>query len=755
MDWNGVGQECYPAGVEPACALGEPSVDRSRADVDVRPMPPAAWCTLRAMAKRSGVFVGAALALGLLAAPAGAVETTVGCAGLQGALSAAKAGDRITLDELCTSGFPYTLPAVQLTLAGTPGAGFDGGSVVQLEGSGSSPTIEGLVFENAHSSGTSSGGALTLNLAPSGATVTLAHDTFANDVASEGEGGGARINTGSATVAVNDSTFTGDTAAGAGGALAIFANGASLSGDTFTGDSASGASARGGGLLVDTSEGPIALSDSRFNGNTANGAGGGAELATATAQAVGFTLVGNTFADNGVSDPAGANKGGSYLGGGLSLAGQGAQPAGAVQRANTFDANSISFKAAPISAWGGGESTFRTALQSTGDRFTNNTLQPPSAATNEKADRVFGWGAGLSMAQCGDTTEEPPAEPNVVSTLSDAVVAGNTLLSGPSANGAGIYVGIVCKIAYTTLQMNDSTVAGNVVSGASGPVAGISGGPRDVLGLTNTIVYGDAGGPELGGFQGLAGVSATYSDVCSGSAPFAGAGNICADPRLVGPGPGGADVHETAASPTLERGSNALIPAGLGTDAFGGPRVLGPILCAGSPAAVVDIGAAEFAYPAPSCPPPVALPIVTAPTAPILSNLTETAIAWRVGKLLARLSAARPRRHPKYPVGTTFSFKLDRAAQVTFKFTHSVSGRRVGRRCVAQTRRNRRGRRCTRTLVAGTLAFAARAGTNKVRFQGLIARGRRLAPGNYTLLATASASGKRSATAYIGFTIVR
>ena len=69
------------------------------------------------------MLVGAllALALGLLASPAGAAETTVNCGGLQGALSGAKAGDRITLNELCKGGFPYKLPSLPVTLAGTPG----------------------------------------------------------------------------------------------------------------------------------------------------------------------------------------------------------------------------------------------------------------------------------------------------------------------------------------------------------------------------------------------------------------------------------------------------------------------------------------------------------------------------------------------------------------------------------------------------------------------------------------------------------
>lgn len=590
-----------------------------------------------------------ALALGVLASPALATETTVNCGNLQSTLSAAKAGDRVTLNELCKTAFPFKLPAVQMTLAGTPGAGFDGGSTVQLEGSGGAPTIEGLIFENAHSTAANSGGALSLNGAPEGSTVTLAHDTFINDVATGGEGGGARVNTGSATVVVTDSTFSGNSATGTGGALAVFATSAIVSGDTFSDNSATGPGASGGALSAFSLGGPIALSSSRFTGNSADAEGGGA-LLTAEAAGIAITLNGNTFSHNSVSDPGGTNidpRG--YLGGGLSLQGISTASTNAVQQGNTFDGNSVSFKAAAVSAMGGGESTTHVALQSTGDRFTNNTLQPPNAKENAKPERVFGWGAGLSVAECAETTEPPPTIPNVVSTLTNAVVSGNTLQSGPSANGAGIYIGFVCPNAYSTLEVRDSTVTANSVTGASGPVAGISGGPHDVLGLTNSIVYGDSGGPELGGFQGLAGVSATFSDVCSGTAPFAGTGNICADPLLAGPGPGSADVRETAASPTLERGSNELIPAGVSTDAFGGPRILGPILCGVSPAAVVDMGAAEYAYPAPSCPPLIVSSHPQPPLAPTLTGLGQTAKAWREGTKLAQLSASGGRAVGRSP----------------------------------------------------------------------------------------------------------
>jgi hypothetical protein len=704
------------------------------------------------MARKAAVFVAAVAALGLLAQPAGAAESTVNCAGLQSALSGAKAGDRITLNELCKGGFPYKLPAVAVTLAGTPGAGFDGGSTAQLEGSTASSTIEGLIFENANNPAPSAGGALSINGAGSPAAVTLARDSFVNNAGAEG--GGARVNTATAAVTVTESTFTGNSAKGAGGGLLVFATTASLTGDTFSANSA-GPNGLGGGLVVDSDT--TTLSSSQFTNNTATDSGGGAEITTLAAGGVGVTLLSNTFSHNSVADPGGTSTHATgYLGGGLALEAVGAEPTGLVQAGNAFDSNSVSFKAVPVSAMGAGEAVSRVALQSTGDRFTNNTLQGPNATKNAKAEPVFGWGAGLSVVQCADTIVEPPAAPTILSTLSNAVVAGNTLISGPNANGAGIYVGFACANAYTALQLNDSTVAGNAISGASGPVAGISGGPRDVLSLANTIVAGDSGGAEIGGFQGLAGVSASFSDVCSGGAPFAGSGNICADPLLLSPGPGSADVRETAASPTLERGSNGLIPAGLSTDAFGGPRVRGPILCGASPAAIVDIGAAEFAYPAPSCPPIVLLSHPQGPTgAPKLSNLTASALRWREGNRLAQISASKGKRRRRPPIGTTFSFTLDRTAHVTFKFTHAVPGRRVGRRCDVPTRKNRHKRACRRTVVAGALAFSAHAGRNRVRFRGLIARGKRLPPGSYTVLVTASASGKRSRTAMLSFTIVR
>jgi hypothetical protein len=74
-------------------------------------------------------------------------------------------------------------------------------------------------------------------------------------------------------------------------------------------------------------------------------------------------------------------------------------------------------------------------------------------------------------------------------------------------------------------------------------------------------------------------------------------------------------------------------------------------------------------------------------------------------------------------------------------------------RCVAQTKRNKKQHRCTRTVIAGTMTFSAHAATHTVRFEGVISKHKKLKPGSYTLFVTAIASGKHSTTRTLHFTI--
>ena len=201
-----------------------------------------------------------------------------------------------------------------------------------------------------------------------------------------------------------------------------------------------------------------------------------------------------------------------------------------------------------------------------------------------------------------------------------------------------------------SLQLNDSTISGNRGGGGT---AGIWGEPNDQLTLQNSILNGDSDGVELTGFSSGGGsATATFTNLCSGASPFIGTGNICADPRLVGASSG--DVHETFSSPTVDAGSNALVPNGLTTDVHGNTRIQ-PRLAGGT--ATVDMGAAELnTVPAPSA-------SITTPASGATYSQGQTVSAsfnlhqgqrWPRGLLvhkperpcLGRVGRYRERRHP-------------------------------------------------------------------------------------------------------------
>jgi len=139
--------------------------------------------------------------------------------------------------------------------------------------------------------------------------------------------------------------------------------------------------------------------------------------------------------------------------------------------------------------------------------------------------------------------------------------------------------------------------------------------------------------------------------------------------------------------------------------------------------------------------------------APSLTSVAESAKTWREGSALARVSSKKRSRKKRPPVGTTFSFALNESASVMFQFTESAAGRKVGKTCVAQTKGNAKKRPCTRRVTAATLRFSARIGTRKVSFDGVIAKGKKLKPGTYTLVIVATASGKHSTPKTLRFTI--
>lgn len=104
--------------------------------------------------------------------------------------------------------------------------------------------------------------------------------------------------------------------------------------------------------------------------------------------------------------------------------------------------------------------------------------------------------------------------------------------------------------------------------------------------------------------------------------------------------------------------------------------------------------------------------------------------------------------------GARVSYTLSRVAQVTFRIEHAVSGRKSQGKCVARTRANRNGAKCSRYVkVKGSFRQQGSAGTNRFHFTGRIG-GKALRSGRYRFAAQATdSSGHKSSTAHASFRV--
>jgi parallel beta helix pectate lyase-like protein len=452
-----------------------------------------------------------------------------------------------------TAGPHFTITGITFTgMNGAPALSTDGGDI----------TLIGDVFSD-NAGGTSLGAAQLL--APS--SVTIQNSTFS------GNSDGAVFIGANPAITIRGSTFSSNRASYAGGALDI-SNG-----------SGSGSS-------------PIVIDGNVFDGNSAGAAGGAASVSASHAQPV--TITGNTFTGNQISGSATNDR----VGGGLVLAAH-ADDSGfqAQQSGNRFMDNSITATQASghtgLAAGGAGEWVSGAVVHSTGDVFQGNSIAVNDGAPPE--------GGGLGVLALPPLGTGQPANPGVFTGVNDLFL-GNTVAAG--GWGGAIYIGSPVYFCPTTcpassLTLNDATVTGNsVTSGAGSEGGALWGSPNDSLSVANSIVSGNSAGAGQPDIFGFGAPNIQFTDVCTApgsGAPLAGAGNICADPKLA------ADGAETVASPTIDAGANALVPAGLTTDLAGGPRfVVGHPGCSGPVTAEVDMGAFEAPTgPLPPCVPPL------------------------------------------------------------------------------------------------------------------------------------------------------
>jgi hypothetical protein len=507
------------------------------------------------MARGLAVAVLTAGAMLLPGASAWAADKPATCLTLQAVLDTAADGDVITLDSsvggtagLCTGSynlknFGTSEPYAIWTLQGDPSNGvdgFDGGTGVappaprmltgvnvhRLE-------IRNLVFRDGNVTG--NGGAIDIT-GESAVGVRLSQ--FFNNHAT-GKGGAVHLGQLASGPALGGFGLSGNTfgseanpaegnTATSGGAVSIESPGQSnsdsgINGSTFANNTAS---VNGGGFsyeLVGTSGTNFSLDGNVVVKNKAGGSGGGGYAAGP----IGFLHIDNDRYENNSVEPVAGFPATDHFGGGLFLGG------GLPDLAhNTFKGNSV--KAFPDGGnlGGGGLAVLGPGInaQSEYSRIEGNTVAAPLANTQFESE-----GGGLFFS--GDNGRWQG--------FLDAI-AGNSV--GDRGEGGGIYVG--APVGATSLELAEVTVAGNSV-GAGGQFAGIAGDPQDDLQLWNSIVY-TGGAGDIGGFDSF---DIQYSDACTNAGGvFGGPGNMCADPKLVG----GADVHQTTLSPTIDKGSDEL-----------------------------------------------------------------------------------------------------------------------------------------------------------------------------------------------------
>jgi serine protease len=142
-------------------------------------------------------------------------------------------------------------------------------------------------------------------------------------------------------------------------------------------------------------------------------------------------------------------------------------------------------------------------------------------------------------------------------------------------------------------------------------------------------------------------------------------------------------------------------------------------------------------------------------TAPGISALKLSHSTFAVAKGSTATVAAAAATSKAHPKGTTIRFRLSEAAKVTFAIARRTQGIKVGKSCVAPSRKHRHGKACTRYVKVGSLTRRSeRVGADSLAFTGRLGH-KALHTGHYRLTLTATdSSGNLSKAKTASFTIV-
>lgn len=356
---------------------------------------------------------------------------------------------------------------------------------------------------------------------------------------SPGNGGGMHV-TGAATVTVTGGVVRGNSATREGGGLWNDSGTMTVTGTRFTDNVAAGPAADDGGGALFNNGGTLALADILVRGNTATGAagsgggvfslggtltmtggvvrenranraGGGIEVAGATAELTDVLVIGNT-----IVTPAPGNGGGLHAGGGsvtiaggritgnVAAEGGGLWASGLLMMMPSATGpalvNNNEATGATVSQGGGG------VYVETGGAATLTDVQ----ITNNRATGAAGSGGGLMLADGATATVaggqinrnsanragggievyDDPATPAVAAvTVERATIGRNAIATPAPGNGGGLHT-----TAAATASLLQTTVSGNTAREGAG--LWIAGG--GALTLTRSTVSGNMA-TEAGG----------------------------------------------------------------------------------------------------------------------------------------------------------------------------------------------------------------------------------------------------------------
>lgn len=330
-------------------------------------------------------------------------------------------------------------------------------------------------------------------------------------------------------------------------------------------------------------------------------------------------------------------------------------------------------------------------------------------------------------------------------TVTDSLI---TALPAQIGEGRAVLVNALASGNSSSATITGSTlVAGGLTPSAALEATGVGGIPAGVN-LRNSIALldgpADADSADFvadGGSIAASTSSFTSAVVANGgSAPAAGAAtNLSGAPGLVNPAAG--DFGLVSTSPLVDRGDPSLVSTGQ-LDLSGSARSLdGNGDCLNAP----DIGAFEL----------------TGRAAPCAGNippaLSRVSMSRRIFAPAApgRVSVARRGRGRKVKRGTRFRYTLSEAATIRIAVERAAKGRRAKGRCRKPTRKNRKGKRCTRHLRVGTLRASETAGKQSTSFTGRFGK-RALGPAHYRArLSATDAQGARSKEKRLKFRVLR